>query len=83
MVPPSNRRGRRGQAVEELGQGQGPVAVVAAEQLVAGVAGQGHRDRAAGLAGDVPGRQGRAVGERLVELPGQGRQGLPGLRARR
>ena len=66
--------------MEELGEGQGPVAIIAAKQLIARVAGQGDRDGAASLPGDVPGGQRRAVGEGLVELPRQGRQGLPGLR---
>ncbi len=69
-----------GDTLEQLGQRQRPVSVVPAEELVAGVAGQRDRHRAPGLACDVPRRQGRAVGERLVEVPGQLGQRLPRLR---
>ena len=81
--PAEEPPGGAGQPVEPGGQGDGPVAVVAGEELVAGVAGQGDGDVLAGLAGDVPGRQGRAVGERLVELRGQRRGGSPRPAARR
>src|SRR5262249_60835491 len=40
---------------------------VAAEQLVAAVAAQGHGDQAAGVTGEVHGRKEGGIGERLVE----------------
>ena len=57
----------------------GPVAVVAAEHLVAAVAGEGHRHFAARHLREVHRGDGRAVGERLVVVPdqlGQNRQGV-------
>ena len=74
---PASQPGR--QSVHPIGEGDGAVAVVAAEEFVAGIAGQGHRDVPARLAGDHPGRQARTIGERLVELLGQSGQGGPGV----
>ena len=56
IVPPSRRRGPAGNALKELSQTERAVAVVTAEELITGIAGQGDGDVAAGFTRDVPGR---------------------------
>ena len=67
-APASRARAGHAQPIELRDARVRQVAVVAAEQLVAAVAGEHDRDVPAGDLRDVPGRDRRRVGERLVEV---------------
>ena len=86
QVPAEGEDGRGGarHPLDLLGPRPHPlVARVAAEELVAAVAGQGDRDVLAGQPRDRVGGDRRRVGERLVEGLDEGRQRLQRLVARR
>ncbi len=74
--PPHDAR----QTVESLGQPDGQVARVAGKQLVAAIARQRHGHVLPRALGNVPGRQGRAIGKGLVVMPDQARQDLHRVR---
>jgi len=75
------RRGRRGglERAEPLQVEVAQVPVVAPEGLVAGVAREHHLDVLAGQLRDEVGRDGRGVGEGLVEVPDEVLQELDGI----
>ena len=62
---------RRGQRVEPAGGATPGVARIAEEALVAAVAVERDGDVTPGDLGDVPGRHGRRIGERLAVVPGE------------